>query len=130
MANNTKARKGVMDILKNQSKPISAKDILKELYNQDITVCLSTVYRILSKFEEEKILVKSYLKDSNNKFFELVNDEHKHYAICLMCDNMAGISVCPVNSIKGNIKESLSFEVTGHKLEIYGYCKDCNVNKT
>lgn len=127
MANKTKASKAVMEVLKTSLEPLSAKNILNELHKQNINACLSTVYRILLKFEKEEIVVKSYLNDSNNKFFELNNNEHKHYAICLLCDKMTGIKICPVYSIHENIEENFNFEVTNHKLEIYGYCKDCKI---
>ena len=47
-------------------------------------------------------------------------DAHRHYAICLGCHSMKYIDICPVHS-----PDIDDFTVTGHKLEIYGYCNKC-----
>ncbi|MCH5210513.1 MAG: transcriptional repressor [Oscillospiraceae bacterium] len=113
----TRQRIQVMEILLKNSAPMTAENI----YELTDDMSLSTVYRIAEKLFEKGIVSKHTIQDSDKFYYEISADKHRHYAICLECGRMRHISVCPVTSpaIDG-------FTVTGHKLEIYGYCDKCS----
>ena len=125
MSNKTKAREIIINILKEADQPISVKDIETQLNILGLNIWTSTIYRILNKLEKENIIFKSYINESNSKLFVLVKNKHIHYAICLNCDKMLIINRCPM--ILDAIEENLRFNITGHKLEFYGYCEDCKL---
>lgn len=81
---------------------------------------LSTVYRIVEKLYEKGIVNKNTIQDSDKFYYEMSADKHRHYAICLGCGGMKYVDICPVHT-----PEIDNFTVTGHKLEIYGYCDRC-----
>lgn len=125
----TKQREEVLYILKKADRPISALDIHLSLTSGGSKVWLSTVYRILETFEQLNIVVKAAVLDNETTLYELNSHEHKHYAVCLSCHNVSPICDCPLESLSDKI-EVENFQVTGHKLEIYGYCKDCSKKAT
>ncbi|EGW41554.1 hypothetical protein DOT_0480 [Desulfosporosinus sp. OT] len=38
---------------------------------------------------------------------------------------MISLEECPIGELQQTLKKKLDFEVTGHNLEIYGYCHNC-----
>lgn len=112
----TKQRINVLKILLEASEPLTAENI----YEQAEEMSLSTVYRIAEKFCEKGIVSRNTIIDSDKFYYELVTAKHRHYAICLGCRQMRYINICPVHSADID-----NFTVTGHKLEIYGYCDKC-----
>ena len=117
----TRQRIQVMEILLKNSAPMTAENI----YELTEEMSLSTVYRIAEKLYEKGIVSKHTIQDSDKFYYEInSSDKHRHYAICLECGRMRHVDVCPVTSptIDG-------FTVTGHKLEIYGYCDKCSENR-
>ena len=112
----TKQRLQVLDILENAPSPLSAENI----YEKVSEMSLSTVYRTLEKLCEKNIISKHTIQDSDKLYYEIIRNSHRHYAICLGCQSMKYVDVCPVHT--ANID---NFTVTGHKLEIYGYCDKC-----
>lgn len=122
----TITRKQVLDILCYAEKPLTANDVFTRLSSQGENACLSTIYRILDAFTENDMVTKTTILDSDKNLFELSKNEHSHYAVCLGCHMMVPISHCP---IKNQIPKVDDFEVTGHKVEIYGYCKKCRDSK-
>lgn len=113
----TKQRISVMKTLSETSAPLTAEDIFEK--SEDISI--STVYRIVEKLCEKGIVSKKTIQDSDRFYYELVGARHRHYAICLGCGEMKSVSICPMRAPDVN-----GFTVTGHKLEIYGYCAKCS----
>lgn len=131
----TKQRKDIFEVLGRANKPLSAHDIYQQILN-DISVdasnfAISTVYRSLAIFEEKGLVEKSILLGSDTAVYELVEGKHKHYAVCLSCHKLVPLKHCPFEHVAHNSMESEDdeFVVTGHKLELYGYCKACTMNE-
>ena len=56
--------------------------------------------------------------------YELNRGEHTHYAVCLECHKRIPLPSCPFAHVHLE-QDTGDFTVTGHKLELYGYCKKC-----
>lgn len=120
----TKQRQWVLSVLEQAKKPLSALEISSLIEKEEGAVWLSTVYRVLEIFVREKVAVKTLLSDGEKALYELNRNEHSHYAVCLNCHKMVKIAGCPLEGLAPQ-QVTAGFQVTGHKLEMYGYCKDC-----
>ena len=122
----TKQRKSVYDILEQSVEPLNALQIYHKLLKsgQEETYAVSTVYRILSAFEEQGIVNRDVWPEDGTVFYELNRGGHIHYAICLECHKRIPLSGCPFSQMhpETGVKD---FLVTGHRIELYGYCKNC-----
>ena len=112
----TTQRIEVMEILSRADMPMTAENIFERAEG----ISLSTVYRIAEKLAQKGIVTKNTIRDSDKYYYELADNKHRHYAICLGCGKMKYVDICPVHDLKID-----NFTVTGHKLEIYGYCSEC-----
>ncbi len=112
----TGQREELLQILKSGRLPMTAEEIFKKTDG----ISLATVYRTLEIFCEKGLAVKISVGNDEKKYYEPASDVHRHYAVCLKCGKMEHINVCPVHDIKLD-----GFEVTGHRLELYGYCAEC-----
>lgn len=112
----TKQRVMVMEAITEAKVPLTAEGI----YEKTDGMSLSTVYRTVETLYEKGIVSKNTIQDSDKFYYGLVDDKHRHYAICLGCKSMKYVDICPVHS-----PEIDNFTVTGHKLELYGYCDKC-----
>ena len=125
----TKQRKSVYKVLKDASEPLSAAQIYR-LAGEEMTggdYALSTVYRILAAFEEKGLVEKNICLEDGTVVYSLARNGHTHYAICLQCHRRIPLQSCPFTHIHME-KEPEGFTVTGHRLELYGYCKECERN--
>ena len=131
----TKQRKDIFEVLKWAKKPVSAHDIYQEILKLNevdaSNFAISTVYRSLAIFEEKGLVEKSVLLGSDTAVYELTDGHHKHYAVCLSCHKLVPLKHCPFEHVEHDHMESEDgeFVVTGHKLELYGYCKECTMSK-
>ena len=120
----TKPRQRVLEVLSSAAVPMTALDICEQIGREGESVWLSTVYRILDQFTERGIAVKTAVLDSGMALYELSRSGHRHYAVCMGCNKVIPMENCPMERFYPKLEES-GFQVTGHKLEMYGYCKEC-----
>ncbi|MHB1419490.1 MAG: Fur family transcriptional regulator [Bacillota bacterium] len=122
---NTKHRNAILGVLEQSEKPLTAEEIFLSLIDQHASICLSTVYRTLEILNIKSLIVKSTIMDDDRSRYELNQNEHKHNIICIGCHKMIPFSDCPFGEFEKALKKKTDFDVTGHKLEIYGYCPEC-----
>lgn len=127
----TRQRIDIFKVLYSASQPLSAAEIFDTLIRRDEKekYAFSTVYRNLLAFEKAGVVIKSVLSTEDNAVYELKRDSHKHYAVCLNCHVKIPIKACPLHDIAKDIAGTLpDFWITGHQLEIYGYCPACKAS--
>lgn len=120
----TKPREHVLSVLSRAEKPLSAMDICAEIEKSGGNAWLSTVYRILELFVKKGVAVKITMMNNDTAFYELNRFEHKHYAVCMNCHKIIPMDNCPMERFIPKLADK-DFQVIGHNLEIYGYCKNC-----
>ncbi|MCI1965436.1 MAG: transcriptional repressor [Oscillospiraceae bacterium] len=120
----TRQRREIIKILEQSTRPVSAENIFLALRQQGGTVSLSTVYRVLEILVNKKAVRRLNTVDESGALFEL-DDTHRHYLVCLGCHKMFPLDDCPLETYEKKLTCQTGFDVTGHSLEIYGYCRDC-----
>lgn len=121
----TKSRVKILSILEDADIPISAMDIYSQLEKSEEPIWLSTVYRVLEIFVEKGMIIKNTVLNNEMVLYEINHFDHKHYAICLGCHKMVTMENCPMDQFHPQFEDN-SFHVLDHKVEVYGYCKDCD----
>ena len=125
----TKQRKDVYHVLSHATEPLSAVQIYKQVAkSEEADYAVSTIYRILATFEENGLVTKSTFMGDGTVVYELDKGEHTHYALCLSCHKRVALPACPFEHAHLE-QDAGDFVITGHKLELYGYCKECEKNK-
>lgn len=137
----TKQRKDVFHVLNSATEPMSAAQIYTQILKNepDVNYAVSTIYRILAAFEEQGFVEKTTFMGDDTVMYEWNKHEHTHYAVCLNCHKKVPVHVCPLEHFDhhdmmgrspwAEIAKSDDFVVTAHKLELYGYCKECEKNR-
>lgn len=107
----TPARKAILEVFKNATKPM-AYDEVKEVLSMD----KATFYRNITKFEEENI-VTSFESNDKKRYFEVMKPRHAHF-VCTSCNKIECIQEFPMGDLDGRKVENVV---------INGKCQECNV---
>lgn len=121
---NTKSREAIIGVLEKAEAPISAEEIFIRVKESGSSANLSTVYRTLELMESKGLVEKTIIND-NKARFELTGDRHKHHLICTGCMKMVAIDICPLEALERDVGSKTKFDITGHRLELYGLCPEC-----
>lgn len=122
---NTKHRNSILSIFEKNAQPLTAEQIYAELANQNTSINLSTIYRILKTLTEKELIIKTTIKGDSKALFELNNNEHRHHLVCIECKEITMVDECPFEEYEKKLKEKMGFTILDHKLEIYGVCNHC-----
>ena len=120
----TRQRELVFRVLSEAEKPLDAKEIYRRMLPEDGTLAVSTVYRVLTALEEKGLVSKTTMMGEETALYSLRSSDHAHYAICLQCHRQFPLKHCPLEQLPIE-DEADDFTITDHRLELYGYCKDC-----
>jgi Fur family ferric uptake transcriptional regulator len=126
----TKHRTEILEILDRSRQPIPAEQVYLDLKDQGVTVNLSTVYRTLETLADRGLVTKVKVLGDNRALFELNRMVHKHYLVCLECKKMKAIECCPIEEYEKSLAQQTDFLISGHRLDIYGYCPKCREKHT
>lgn len=121
----TPQRKAILNVLiKFKCNLISVEKILKEVNTFYDKMNLSTIYRNLEILEKINLVHRIVNNDGLSLYKLNVLDKHHHHLICKKCGKTDTLNFCPIDYFEKE-SEKKSFKITEHKLELYGYCKDC-----
>ena len=113
----TKQRKAVYKVLWETQEPLNAIKIYNLVEQQAAgeEYAMSTIYRILSAFEEQGLVEKEAAMEDGTIYYSLCRGEHTHYAVCLECHKRIPLQSCPFAHIHLE-QETEDFVITNHKL--------------
>ncbi len=121
----TKQREIVLSVLQSSPVPLTAADVYDLTRRQGNPVSLSTVYRMFESFSAKGVIQNTGMQQNGMALYAYHRRAHQHYAVCLKCSRLIPMKDCPLQSMDPELAEC-GFQVTGHKLEMYGYCRDCS----
>ncbi|MFI3141196.1 MAG: Fur family transcriptional regulator [Clostridia bacterium] len=126
----TKARIAVLTLLQNSDEPQSALEIYDHLIKLDEKVNQSTVYRILETFVENAMIKKIHYSDESIAYYERIDEDNSDLdtSVCLSCKKRSFLKPSVINQVDLQ-QQTSGFTVKSHRMEIYGYCKECTDKK-
>jgi Fur family ferric uptake transcriptional regulator len=121
----TRQRRAVLEILEQADQPVSAEQVFMALRENAIPASLSTVYRILDTLSDKALILRLDIAGDNRSLYEYNRMVHKHYLVCVGCRKIFPIENCPLGVYEEALERQTHFAIIGHRLDIYGYCPDC-----
>lgn len=85
---------------------------------------LTTVYRTIELLKQARKIQEVYLGDGRVRY-EPVSEIHHHHLICQICGKVEPVEGCFLSPFEGATLAGNGFQVLGHRLELYGRCRDC-----
>lgn len=122
---NTKNRNSLLAVLEQAEVQLTAEDVYLRLREKGTLINLSTVYRILDIFVSKGLVAKESTPASKKSTYALFDPENRHRVVCISCKKVQLLDKCPFEKIEKELEEETKYNITGHKLELYGYCPEC-----
>lgn len=125
---NTKIKQSTQQVIQNSKVPISVLEILEQLKNLKISANETTIYRIMKSFLKQGIILELDFGEGKKRY-EFNNHSHHHHLICKKCNKVEHVKLNDLETVLDNNKKEIfqqsNFKITGHNLELFGYCGGC-----
>lgn len=114
-------RSAILGALAAASCHLTAEEIHRRLRRGPRAIGLATVYRALDAFVREGLAEPVHVGDGRVRYGAAAN--HHDHVVCLACGAWQPLAECVVPEAMRRLPRG--FRVTGHQLEVYGYCGRC-----
>ena len=112
-------------------KHVTVEELYEDIKKRHPFIGFATVYRTLKLFMECGIASDRNFGDGKARYEPIRSEsEHHHHMICNECGKIYEFANNQVESCLNQIAKLNEFQLTTHKLEIYGLCSDCKAAKT
>jgi Fur family ferric uptake transcriptional regulator len=123
----TVPRLKILQILeKARDHHLSAEDIYRILLESAEDTGLATVYRVLTQFEEAKLVVRHNFTDGHS-VFELDHGEHHDHLVCVKCGRVEEFLDQIIEERLDQVVKKAGYSTTDHNLNVYGICGECQL---
>ncbi len=118
----TERRVQMIELMYQENRYLTAKEVKKELEQFYPGISPDTIYRNLHTFSNLNILEETEF--NGEKYFRAncSIDEHHHHFICTECGDSIELTLCPITHFKNEIGNA---QVTSHRFELFGTCEKC-----
>lgn len=121
----TNPRSKILGVL--QSSPgmhLSADELHNKLVDDNESIGLATVYRVLTQLELAGLIQKNQFSD-NQSSYEIKKQHHDHL-ICTKCGKIIEFMNNDLEALQEEISDKYQFRLDSHVMTLFGVCKDGN----
>lgn len=126
----TKQREILLKILYNSDEHYTPDELYSALKkaDPDTNIGIATIYRTLNLLEDAG-MATSISFGAAGKKFELATKPHHDHMICKVCSNIIEFEDSIIEKRQLAIAKAYGFTLSGHLMQLYGVCKNCNIKK-
>ena len=119
----THPRREILDILQeNPEMHLSADQIHNKLVENQQSIGLATVYRVLTQLELAGLIQKNQFSD-NQSSYEIKKQHHDHL-ICTKCGKIIEFMNDDLEQLQEKISKDYNFRLNSHVMTLFGECSD------
>lgn len=85
----------------------------------------STAFRTVEVLAELGFLDRVTFADGSERYHAVQPGTHHHHLTCEQCHRIVDIDACLPPSLLDRIAQASGFALSGHRLELFGQCPDC-----
>ena len=104
-------------------------ELHQRLRQKGLRISRASLYRTLPLLVESALVQEVYMEDGHMHYEHIYGHEHHCHLRCLGCRKILEFRDERVEEAERRICQARGFMTTGHKLEIYGYCSECQEKK-
>lgn len=121
----TLPRVKILQIMESSSKHhFSAEDIYKQLLQNGEEIGLATVYRVLTQFESVNLAQRHFFEEGHS-VFEINRPGHHDHIVCVKCGAIDEFEDEEIEARQRSVASEHGYDLTGHQLNLYGVCPNC-----
>jgi len=121
----TRQRERIVRAFFAAGRHLSAEELYHRLRLEDRGIGLVTVYRTLKLLREAGLATQRRFGDAYTRFDPNPTDRPHDHLICTRCGKIQEFEDAGLRRLREQAAHRLGFTVTEHKLELYGFCREC-----
>jgi len=127
----TPVRKAILEIFcRRNNELLKAGELFDLVRERQAKTNFSTIYRNLEILVQCGCVERVFYEGSfSYKAIAAGSGHRQHHMICTICHKTEPLPYCPVKDLEISLQKSDGFLPLDHRIEIYGHCKTCRLQK-
>ena len=121
----TRQRDLIVDTFFNSEGHLSVDELLVKVSARDANIGAATVYRTMKILSEAGLASAPHFDDGQTRYEPALDRHHHDHLICTSCHKIVEFENERIEALQDEVAAQHGFEVTRHKLELYGLCREC-----
>ena len=126
----TRQREEIFRIFLTSSGHRSLSDIYAQVTKVNPKIGFTTVYRTMRLFTRLGLAAQRRFADGETRYEPVSRGEHHDHLICLNCGKIIEFEDESLEALQEGVAQHHRFEISHHRMELYGRCADCSRKKT
>lgn len=120
----SRVREAILAAFASSDGHVSADELTARVREQFSRVSASTVYRTMNALVSAGVASSRAFGDGHSRF-EPAGHSHHDHLICTRCSRVVEFTEDEIERLQDEAARRHGFEISSHKLELYGRCKEC-----
>ncbi len=121
----TEQRKLILAAFLGTEDHVSLEELYEIVRKKDPTVGQATVFRTMKLLVEAGFAGTMDAGDKTTRYEHSYNHSHHDHLVCVKCGSVIDFQSKKIESLQNAVSEEHDFQLTGHRLELYGVCSAC-----
>lgn len=120
----TAQRDTIAKVFFESGRHISIEELYGDVRRLNPRIGYATVYRTMKLLTECGLAAERHFRDGGARY-ESAEKRHHDHLICETCGTIVEFEEEGIEALQAKVAKRLGFRFTGHKMELYGVCRDC-----
>jgi len=121
----TPQRRLILDVFLRDEGHHASEELYNLVKKEDPSIGQATVYRTLKLLSESGLAKEVQFGDGVTRYERKYGSAHHDHIICEICGRTVEVVDQEIERLQERLAQSHGFELTGHKMYLYGVCGDC-----
>ncbi len=127
----TTPRRAMAALVTEREGHFTADELLGAARRRQLDVGRATIFRSLELFADLGLIERVDLPSGEHAYVRCARGtEHHHHIVCSSCGRAAGFDDGAVADAVVSATRRTGYEVTRHRLELFGICPDCQARQS
>jgi len=123
----TRQKKLILEILRGTNTHPTADWVYEQARKVIPDISLGTIYRNLGHLKTTGEIMELCYGSTFSRYDG--NPQNHYHFVCKGCGRVFDLDLPVLNDLEEQVARRTSLQVTGHRMEFYGYCRDCGKEK-
>lgn len=106
-------------------KHLTADELYRLVKKKNPKIGFATIYRTLKLLCESGLCRELKLEDGSVRYEHLYGHDHHDHLICVKCGKFIEVVDSEIEKLQERLAKKECFTLQGHKLLMYGICREC-----
>ncbi len=125
----TPQRRRILDVFLSEKGHVTSEELYQKVKRDHASIGQATVYRTLKLLADSGLAKAVEFGDGAVRYEIFYGQSHHDHLICEQCGVNVEVVDPAIERLQEEVARRHGFELTGHKLYLYGICPHCQEKK-